>query len=133
MVTPGRALPDCEIIDAAPLGLAVYVERFDGARTRLEQRSQTWMVDRIIGNFHIEMAAFSQQLVAGLGASSVLSQRRYFGDKVDVVERALDGVPCHVLRVPRVLSADQASDDIVAHLRRLVDEGAHDLGLRAAR
>jgi len=127
MVTPGRALPDSEIIDSAPLGLAVFIERFDGARTRLEERTRAWMVDRMIGNFHIEMAGFSQHVVAGLGASSVLSARRYFGDKADVLERALDGIPCHVLRVPRVLSADQASDDIVAQLRHLVDEDVSDV------
>jgi len=122
MVTPSRALPGSEIVGSAPLAMAVFVERYEGARTRLQERTTTWMVDRMIGNFHIEMAAFSQHLVAALGAGSVLSQRRFFEEKGDVITRALDGVPCYVLRVPRVLSADHASDDIVGHLDTLVQE-----------
>ncbi len=122
MVTASRALPGCEIVESAPLAMAVFVERYEGARTRLQERTRSWMVDRMIGNFHIEMAAFSQRLVTSLGAASVLPQREFFADKADVITRGLDGVPCYVLRVPRVLSADHASDDIVGHLDMLVQD-----------
>ena len=74
------------------------------------------------GNFHIEMPSFSQHLVSALGASSILPQRRFFEEKTRVLTRALDGKPCYILRVPEVLSADQASDDIVNHLDKLVHE-----------
>jgi hypothetical protein len=122
MVSPSQALSGSEIVESAPLAMAVFVERYEGARTRLEDRTTSWMVDRMIGNFHIEMAGFSQHVVAALGASSVLSLRQFFEDKADVMARALDGRPCYVLRVPRVLSADQASDDIVGYLDMLVEE-----------
>lgn len=122
MVSPSRALPGSEIVESAPLAMAVFVERYEGARTRLQERTTSWMVDRMIGNFHIEMAGFSQHVVAAFGASSVLSQRRFFEEKADVITRALDDRPCYVLRVPRVLSADQASDDIVGHLDVLVQD-----------
>ena len=122
MVSPSRALPGSEIVESAPLAMAVFVERYEGARTRLQERTPTWMVDRMIGNFHIEMATFSQHLVAALGASSMLPQRRFFEEKADVLARALHGIPCYVLRVPRVLSADHASDDIVDHLDVLVED-----------
>ena len=120
MVSPSRALPGSEIVESAPLAMAVFVERYEGARTRLQERTTSWMVDRMIGNFHIEMAGFSQHVVAALGAASVLPQRRFFEEKANVIARALDGAPCYVLRVPRVLGADHASDDIVGYLETLV-------------
>ncbi len=120
MVTPGRALPGCEIVDAAPLAMAVFIERYNGARTRLHERTPTWMADRMVGNFHIEMAGFSQHIVAALGAASIIPQAQFFSEKADVIGRALGTSPCYVLRVPAVLTADQASDDIVTHLEGLV-------------
>src|SRR4051794_10087635 len=83
MVSPSRALPGCEIVDSAPLAMAVFIERYEGARTRLLERTTSWMVDRMVGNFHIEMADFSQHLVAAWGAASVLPQRRFFGEKAE--------------------------------------------------
>ena len=122
MVSPARALPGSDIVDSAPLAMAVFIERYEGARTRLEERTRSWMVDRMIGNFHIEMSGFSQHVVAALGASSVISQRQFFGEKAEVLARALAGRPCHILRVPQVYSADEASDDIVGHLDELVSD-----------
>jgi hypothetical protein len=120
MVTPGRALPGSEIVDSAPLAMAIFIERYNGARTRLHERTSGWMVDRMVGNFHIEMAGFSQHVVAALGASSVITQGQFFSEKADVIGRALGTRPCYVLRVPAVLTADEASDDIVNHLESLV-------------
>lgn len=116
IVAPRQALPGARFTPSAPLAAAIYVERYDGAVTRLVQKSQAWMVDRMIGNFHIEMAGFSQYVVAAMGASNVVPTPRHFQEKADVLSRALDGVPCMVLRVPRVYSADTASDDIVTVL-----------------
>jgi hypothetical protein len=120
MVAPRKALPHGNFTPAAPLAAAIYVERYDGAVTRLVERSQAWMVDRMIGNFHIEMAGFSQHIVAALGASNIVPTPRHFREKSAVLARVLDGLPCMVLRVPRVYSADTASDDIVAVLSDLL-------------
>lgn len=120
MVAPRQALPGAQFTPSAPLAVAIYVERYDGAVTRLVQKSQAWMVDRMIGNFHIEMAGFSQHVVAAMGASNLVPTPRHFQEKAAVLNRALDGVPCMVLRVPRVYSADTASDDIVAVLSDLL-------------
>jgi hypothetical protein len=78
------------------------------------------MVDRMIGNFHIEMAGFSQHVVTGLAATSVVPRREHFAAKGLVLSKALDGRPCHLLQVPSAYSADQASDDIVRHLEQLL-------------
>ena len=71
-----RRSPGASPTTAAPLAAAVYLERFEGARSRLVEKDPEWMVDRMLGNFHIEMASFSQQVVTGLAASSVLPWTR---------------------------------------------------------
>lgn len=120
IVSPRRALPTAEFASSAPLGACVYVERYDGARTRLAECDTKWMVGRLLGNFHVEMAGFSQRLVTALGASSVVPLHRHFEEKAAVLARSLDGLPCFLLKVPRVFDADTASDDIVAELEGLL-------------
>ena len=120
MVAPRKALPGATFTPTAPLAAAIYIERYDGAATRLVERSQAWMVDRMIGNFHIEMAGFSQHVVAAMAASNVVPAFRHFSEKAALLSNALQDLPCMVLRVPRVYSADTASDDIVAVLTDLL-------------
>jgi hypothetical protein len=120
MVRAADALPGVEVTRAAPLLLSVYVERFDGHRSRLVERKLEWMVDRMLGNFHIEMAGFSQEVVAALGATSVVPLRQHVEEKATVLTKALDGRPCYLLQVPSRYSADEASDDVVRFLDDLL-------------
>jgi len=120
MVRPGTAFPGREVTTEAPLAAAIYVERFEGTRSRIVEKTSEWMVDRMLGNFHIEMAGFSQQVVTGLAATSVVPWREHFAAKGLVLNKALDGRPCHLLQVPSVYTADEASDDIVRHLEQLL-------------
>lgn len=120
MVTPEAAFPGREVTTKAPLAASIYIERYDGARSRILEKTSDWMVDRMIGNFHIEMAGFSQRVVTGLAATSVVPWREHFAAKGLVLNKALDGRPCHLLQVPAAYSADQASDDIVRHLEELL-------------
>lgn len=120
MVVPGTAFPGREVTTSAPLAAVVYIERYEGAQSRVVERSNEWMVDRMIGNFHIEMSGFSQQVVTGLAATSVLPWREHFMAKGIVLSKALDGQPCYLMQVPAVFTADEASDDIVRHLEHLL-------------
>ena len=113
IVTARQALPGVEVTREAPLLVSVFVERYAGARTRLDERDTDWMVERMLGNFNIEMPGFSRDVIAGLAATSHLSLGSYFAAKEQVLTRALDGVPTYVLRVPSVYTPDVASDDIV--------------------
>jgi hypothetical protein len=124
MVRATEAFPGREVTKAAPLASAVYIERFEGARSRIVERDREWMVDRMLGNFHIEMAGFSQHVVTGLAATSVLPWNRHFEDKADVLRKSLDGLPCHLLQVPSVYTPDEASDDIVSFLSDLLPKAA---------
>ncbi len=113
IVTASQALPGVTVTGQAPLLLSVFVERHEGARTTLVERDMAWMVERMIGNFHIEMPAFSRYVVAGMAATSHLSVGDFLAQKAAVLTRALDGVPTYSLMVPSVYSPDVASDDIV--------------------
>ena len=47
------------------------------------------MVDRMIGNFHIELPAFSRDVLAALAATSLGSHSSFFEDKATVLTKAL--------------------------------------------
>ena len=78
------------------------------------------MVDRMLGNFHMEMAGFSQEVVAGLAATSLLSWRQHVNEKADVLVKALAGIPCYLLQVPAEFSPDRASDEVVRVLEEVM-------------
>jgi hypothetical protein len=121
MVNAAQALPGVPVTHAAPLALAMFVERYGGTGTELSEVGRPWMVDRLMGNFHVEMAGFSQEVVAAMAAASMLPWRALVEDKGDVLSKAVDGVPCYLLRVPRHLTPDQASDEVVRILDEVVD------------
>jgi len=121
MVTPRQAFPEATIATEAPLRLAVFVERYDGPSSVMEERTTDWMVSRLIGNFHAEVTRHSQEVMTVLGAVGLLPLEETFACKAEVLNSALAGRPAHLLRVPRQMSADQASDSIVEHLQRLLD------------
>jgi hypothetical protein len=120
MVDAASALPGVPVTTSAPLSAAVYIERHSGVDVDLVEKSQAWMVDRMLGNFQVEMAGFSQEVVTALAASSVLPWRQLVDDKADVLTKAIDGVPCHLLQVPAQWTADRASDEVVTVLEALL-------------
>jgi len=120
MVDAASALPGVNVTDEAPLVLSVYVERHGGPKTEVSEVSVDWMADRMLGNFHIEMASFSQEIVTGLAAASMLPWRAYVNDKFSVLRSGLEGVPCFLLQVPAALKPDQASDQVVEALESLL-------------
>ncbi len=120
MVRAAEALPGVPVTGSAPLHLAVYLERYAGPSTRLLEVDTSWLVDRMMGNFHIEMARFSQELVTAMAATSMLPWREYVDDKRDVLAHGLEGVPSYLLQVPGRWSADQASNDVVVFLEDLL-------------
>lgn len=122
MVSVSEALPAARIDTRAPLAASIFVERYDGSRTKLEERDRDWMVARLVGNFHIEMTKFSQEVLAALGSTSIVPLEGHFAEKTSVVREAIRGLPAYVMQVPRDWNADRASDDIVRFLRTVADE-----------
>ena len=113
MVHFRAAFPDAPVALTAPLGLAVYVERYAGPTPRLEPRPTSWMVDRVLGNYHFELADPSRAMLDALSATGLLPLDRYLGAKRAILEEGLDGVPAYLLRIPVTASAGRASDQVV--------------------
>ncbi|MCA1670690.1 MAG: hypothetical protein LC799_00280, partial [Actinobacteria bacterium] len=104
--------------------IVVFVERFQGDEAVLEAKDRSWMVSRLIGNFHSEMSLHSRELVNALGATGMVPIERHFAEKAEVLTKAIEGKPTFLLRVPVGFPADQASDVIVDHLKKaLADSG----------
>lgn len=121
MVHPGQVFGPERLSSAAPARLAIFLERYDGTEARLEARGPDWMTARIVGNFHSELPLVSRRLVEALGASGLIPLAGHFGEKAAVVRRALEGVPCSLLRLPVAWSADQASDFVANLVRAKLD------------
>ncbi len=122
MVTPKEAFPEARISTKAGLAIVVFVERFDGRDPLFEAKDRSWMVTRLIGNFHREMSLHSRELVNALGATGMVPIERHFADKAEVLDRALRSAPSFLLRVPVSFPPDQASDVIVDYLKKALAE-----------
>lgn len=122
MVRPEVALSGREVSTAAPVEAAIYLERYAGTETRLLPRSREWMVNRMIGNFHVEMHAHSQALSTALGAAGIVPQAEHFQRKAEILHEALAHLECHVLQVPSSFSPDRASEDVLASTLRVLGE-----------
>jgi hypothetical protein len=122
MVAPADALQGKRVSTRAPLRLVVFVERWQGSDVRMVERDEAWMAARMLGNWHVEMARHSRDVLTCLGASGLLPLDEIFGRKASILRAAL--APCRtaLMQVPSALSADEASDAIVARLRHAVGE-----------
>ena len=122
MVAPAEALQGKRISTKAPLGLVVFVERWHGSDVRTVERDATWMASRVLGNWHIEMSRHSRDVLTSLGACGLISLDDVFGQKGRLLRSAMANCRTALMQVPVELSADDASDAIVARLRNLVGE-----------
>ncbi|HEV7167623.1 MAG TPA: hypothetical protein VGN49_06590 [Micrococcaceae bacterium] len=121
MVHPDQVFGTDRIATRAPLRLAMFLERYDGTEALLEQRSTEWMTSRMIGNFHTELPTVSRRLIEALGSTGLVPIQEHFGQKAAVVARALETVPCSVLRIPVSWSADRTSDYVTQIVRNTLD------------
>jgi hypothetical protein len=116
MVTPAQAFPDIDVSTKAPLRAAIFVERYDGDVVELEPRNSDWMLNRLVGNFYCELPQQSRDVITALSATGMAPMHTTFSAKAEVVRKGIDGIACHLLRVPAEWTADRASDVICDHL-----------------
>jgi hypothetical protein len=117
MVAPEDALPGTQIADRAPLRLAVFVERWQGSDICVVEQTSPWLAARLLGNWHIEMARHSRDVLTALGASGVVPLDQIFARKAAILRSAVQNAQISLMQVPVAMSADVASDEIVARLR----------------
>jgi len=123
MVTPRKAFPDAKFSTAAPLAASLFVERFESSSPapQFVEKNRDWMVARLVGNFHSELPKYSRMVMTALGASGIVPVENNLAEKAEVIRAALDGKPAFLLRVPKALSPDQASDIIIEHIQKVLD------------
>jgi hypothetical protein len=122
MVTPQQAFPEARFSEKAPLAACMFVERFqsDSEEPQFIEKSEQWMVSKLIGNFNSEMTKPSRLVLTALGAAGLLPIEQVFCEKAENLRKSISGKPCFYLRVPQSLAPDQASDIIVAHFQKVL-------------
>jgi hypothetical protein len=119
---------------AAPLGVAVHLERFDGARAQQVERSSEWLVDRLVSSFPASLEAPGRAVLHALAATSTIPVRTLVNEKAQILDRALVGRRVHQLRIPSVYSTQDAAQIVLAFLdRRAVGVAGRDSVGRGAR
>jgi hypothetical protein len=119
-VAPRQALPGVSVTTEAPLLMSAFVERYEGARTRVAERDAEWMVQRLLGTFNIVLPRLSHVVLDGLAATSHLSLASYFENKARVLGGALAETSCFVVQVPSVHSPGIVTDEIVRVVQDLL-------------
>lgn len=122
MVTPYAAFPQANFSDLAPVAVSLFIERYQTSSSQavFEEKDTNWMVSRMIGNFNSEMPRQSRVVMTALGAANIVPIEQAFEEKKKVLEKALKDKPAYLLRVPKALPPDQASDMIVEHIYELI-------------
>lgn len=122
MVKPQVAFPEASFSTRAPVAAAMFIERYESSSMEIiyEEKDTHWMVSRMIGNFNSEMPRQSRTVMAALGASNLVPIDQVFEDKRVVLEKALEDKPAYLLRVPKALPPDEASDLIVEHIQDII-------------
>ncbi len=122
MVTPQRAFPAAKFSTAAPLAAAIFVERYvtDSNQPVFEEQSKKWMIARMIGNFNSELPRQSRQVITAMGAAGLAPIEQTYGEKAAVLDQALEDKPLFLLRVPKAMTPDQASDIIVEKIEHVL-------------
>jgi hypothetical protein len=120
-VTAKVAFPTGKMATEAPLGAAVFVERYEAHTTVLDEMDTESMTARLTGNFFAEAPEPSKEIIAALGATGMVPLGAAFAEKAAIIASGLGGLPCRLMRVPRDIDADQASDIIVEHLAKVME------------
>ena len=119
-VSPRQAFPHATFSTRADLAATVFMERHDGARPLLQEQDTSWMISRLIGNFHAEIGSHSQEVMTALAATGLVPLEQVFSEKAAVLQRALAGKPAFLLQVPKAYPPDRASDVMVEHLQKVL-------------
>ena len=98
MVQPHDAFPAVPMGTRAPLDVMVFVERSYGSHPNLIEKDRSWMVDRVLGNFHAELSLSSRELLTAMAATGMISPSTLFARKASIVRDAIGDLRTHLLQ-----------------------------------
>lgn len=120
VVNPAAAFG--RIQQEAPLGAAIFMERWQSNDLAIEPRTASWMVQRMVANFYAEMPRASRDLMTALAASGLVPAAEPIALKQQVLHQALSKVPSYLLRIPDTLSAAEASPQVAQLVLKTLSE-----------
>jgi hypothetical protein len=100
MQVPARnALPDAKFVDAVPLGSVLFIERYSGDKTYIDELNLPQARSRLIGNWYYEQGHCAQDLLLGAAGTGVMDYETYFSGMALVINAALAGKEIYRLRM----------------------------------
>ncbi|MHC4083931.1 MAG: hypothetical protein ACYSWZ_00620 [Planctomycetota bacterium] len=113
MQIPARiVLPEAEFVDAVPLRSILFLERYSGDRTWIDELSPGEVTSRLIGNWYYEQGQCARDLLLGAAGTAVMDFETYFSSMSSVINAALDGRKVYRLRIGK-LTPTEAGKAIV--------------------
>ena len=107
MQVPARTvLPDAEFVDAVPLSSILFLERYSGDRTCIDELSPREVTSRLIGNWYYEQGRCARDLLLGAAGTAVMDFETYFSGMSSVINAALDGHKVYRLRIGELTPAE---------------------------
>lgn len=95
-----KALPHANFVDKAPLKLVLFLERYNGSETVIDQLDAIIARRRIVSNHYFELGIYAQELMTACGATGLLGLEDWFGKMSEVVDKVFRGLPIYRLRMP---------------------------------
>ncbi len=106
MQVPAReALPDSEFVDSAPLDKVLFIERYSGEKTVIDELDLTQATQRLTGNWYYEQGRCAQDLLLGAAGTAVMDFEQYFSGMSSVIKSAFSGREIYRLRMGEMLPA----------------------------
>jgi len=100
MQIPARtALLEAEILENVPLRSVLFVERYSGTKTQMDELPLPKVIRRLIGNWNYEQGRCAIDLLVGAGGTAVLDLKEYYAGMAEVLEKALQGYTAYRLRM----------------------------------
>lgn len=97
-----KALPHANFAKKAPLKLVLFLERYNGSETVIDQLDPIIARRRVVGNHYFELGIYAQELMTACGATGLLGLEDWFGKMSEVVDKVFRGLPIYRLRMPHM-------------------------------
>ena len=90
MQVPARvALPDASFADDVPIDSVLFIERYTGTKSIIDEIPLPEAKQRLVGNWNVEQGRCALDLLLGAGGTAVMDLEAYYSRMADVLDEAL--------------------------------------------
>ena len=112
-------LPDAVFVEKVPLHSILFMERYSGAGTVLDELSLDDAKRRLVGNWNFEQGRCGLDLLLAVGSTAVVDLGAYYSDMCAVLDKGLSNRGIYRLRMG-AMSLAEAGKTVVNTVRDLV-------------